>query len=525
MPLDLLQIGLEHHRAGRLKQAETSYRERLAADGNDADAHHWLGVLLQQANRPAEALPLLERAVALRPDDAAFQHNLGQVYLNRRQYDAAVTALRRATELDADRPEAWLGLGLALLARGAEGDGDAAVGALEKARAGGIETPELLHHLGVSQLTAGRSDAAVESIQSAIRKEPDDPTLYYHLALAHQTRGEPKEVRKALLKAAELNPRFAKAWHGLGVLEAEAGNMPVAISMFRRAISVKDDYALAYQSLAHALRKAGQTEEADRVEQQAHWAAGEARRSSESRRNAAGSVESLERKITPSKEALELHYALAALTKVAPPTTVPPAAVSGLFDKYADHFDEHLQGKLQYRAPQLLVDALMKLNPATPMDAMDLGCGTGLCGPLLRPAARTLVGVDLSPAMIDKARERNVYDRLDVADVVQALRDAPAGYDLLISADVIIYMGDLQPVFEAATTALRPGGRFAFTVEAGSGDRYELRKNRRYTHAKPYLQHLAAMYGFAEETFDTVVLRLEAEKPVAGYLVILRRPE
>src|SRR3954452_19296575 len=127
MPLDLLQIGLEHHRAGRLRQAETTYRQLLDQQADNPDGLHWLGVLMHQAGRADDALSLLERAVALRPDDAAFQHHLGQVYLGRRQYDAAVQAFERAVELEPSRSEAWLGAGLARLARGAEGDGDRAI--------------------------------------------------------------------------------------------------------------------------------------------------------------------------------------------------------------------------------------------------------------------------------------------------------------------------------------------------------------------------------------------------------------
>src|SRR5438309_403288 len=96
MPQDLLQIALEHHRAGRLRQAEANYRALLDASPNDADALHWLGVLLYQAGAAGEAIPLLQRAAELRPADPAFQHNLAQAYLSNGRPDDAVAAFGRA---------------------------------------------------------------------------------------------------------------------------------------------------------------------------------------------------------------------------------------------------------------------------------------------------------------------------------------------------------------------------------------------------------------------------------------------
>src|SRR6478672_6151430 len=105
MPQDSLAIALEHHRAGRLRQAEEGYRALIAADPNNADALHWLGVLLCQAGQGPAAVELLERAVAQRPGDAAFQHNLGQAYRITRRLDDAVDAFARAVELEPRRAE------------------------------------------------------------------------------------------------------------------------------------------------------------------------------------------------------------------------------------------------------------------------------------------------------------------------------------------------------------------------------------------------------------------------------------
>jgi predicted TPR repeat methyltransferase len=176
--------------------------------------------------------------------------------------------------------------------------------------------------------------------------------------------------------------------------------------------------------------------------------------------------------------------------------------------------------------PELLAAAVAAATPDQLMDVLDLGCGTGLCGALLRPMAGTLRGVDLSPAMIAKARERGVYDELEVGDLIESLRRRPKTCDLLTAADVLNYVGDLAPVLDAATLALRPGGLFAFTVEAAaSGDRFELVKGtQRYAHARPHVDHVARIYGFEQRSLEPVILRHDAGKPVHGYLAVLALP-
>jgi predicted TPR repeat methyltransferase len=139
--------------------------------------------------------------------------------------------------------------------------------------------------------------------------------------------------------------------------------------------------------------------------------------------------------------------------------------------------------------------------------------------------AATLAGVDLSAAMVERAKARGAYDRLEVGDLFDALGRAPRGYDLLAAADVLIYLGDLAPFFEAAAAALRAGGLLAFSVEAAGGgtDRYSLDpKTRRYAHAEAYLRRLAGMYGFEERSFVPIPIRLERGEPLPGYLVVLR---
>jgi predicted TPR repeat methyltransferase len=526
MPRNSLQIAIEHHRGGRLRRAEAGYRAVLADEPEHPEALHWLGVLTLQTGLADAAIPLLQRAASGRPDDPAFQHNLGQALLSTGRADDAITAFERAAALDRANATTVLSLGLAHLARNARGDAPVALAAFDRAQGLGVDSAELHHHRAVALLKLGRAAEAVAACRAAIERKADYASAHHHLAVALRAGGGANdEARRALLKAVELDPTLARAWHGLAVMEAEAGRLDEAMKRFRRAIELKPDYAAARQALVRLLTKLGRHDEARRVTADAAQAQS-APAQPPCPASVSDAIAELEGKLTPEGKAAGMHYALATMLNVFPPPQSPASGVTKLFDGYAERFDEHLEGKLGYRVPALLAEAVADTKPSRALDVLDLGCGTGLCGAALRPLARRLHGVDLSPAMIEKSTARGVYDELTLADIHDALRRCPpASLDLIVATDVFIYVGDLAPAFEAAAEALRPRGMLAFSVEAAAGERYHLLPTRRYAHSQPYVEHLAGIFGFAVERLTPIPIRMEAGKPLPGYLVLLRVPE
>ena len=197
------------------------------------------------------------------------------------------------------------------------------------------------------------------------------------------------------------------------------------------------------------------------------------------------------------------------------------AYVRALFDRYADRFDADLVGKLGYAAPRILREAVERVYGAPHgLRALDLGCGTGLMGVELRPFASHLAGVDLSPRMVEKARARGLYDALFVGDIVEAMAE-PAHWDLAVAADVLVYVGDLAPVFAAAAVALASGGRFAATVERLEGDGFALGPARRYAHSVAYLRATAAAAGLDVLLLEDCSPRREKQAPVPGVVFVL----
>ncbi len=214
---------------------------------------------------------------------------------------------------------------------------------------------------------------------------------------------------------------------------------------------------------------------------------------------------------------------LARLGEEPAPDKAPEAFVRTLFDQYADGFDASLTGKLNYRAPELLIAAIRSTLGAGPFDAYDAGCGTGLMGVALHPIARRLVGSDLSPRMIEHARARGIYDAPATGDFIADLAAGDSTYDLVAAADVLVYLGALAPAFAAVARALRPGGGFAFTVERGTEGGWRLGDSGRYAHSADYLRGLAESHGFEVALLDEASTRDDRGAPVPGLVCVLRK--
>ena len=200
--------------------------------------------------------------------------------------------------------------------------------------------------------------------------------------------------------------------------------------------------------------------------------------------------------------------------------------IRALFDAYAGYFDEQLKGPLRYRGPEMIMAALDQAagNARVFQHALDLGCGTGLMGKALGSRARRLSGVDLSPEMLKRAAALNIYEELEAAELGGFLRRAgPQAFDLVIAADVFVYMPDLADVFAGAARALQSGGIFAFSAQCGKGAEPVLGRDKRYWHPQGYLEKLAAANTFEVLGFTDVSTRVDNGEPVPGLISVLRK--
>lgn len=209
----------------------------------------------------------------------------------------------------------------------------------------------------------------------------------------------------------------------------------------------------------------------------------------------------------------------------APVADMPPGYVTALFDQYAPRFEQSLVGDLGYRGPELLVKAVLAVRPeASFRHGLDLGCGTGLAGRAFAGMVGTLDGVDLSPAMVAKARATGCYAMVEAGDMVAALRArADASLDFVLAADAAVYLSDLRPLLREAARVLTVDGLVAFTAETHDGDGTILGAGLRYAHAELYVRAALSEAGLSLAHLDHSSARNEDGVAVPGLVVVASR--
>jgi predicted TPR repeat methyltransferase len=392
---------------------------------------------------------------------------------------------------------------------------------------------DALHMLGLLTHQRGRHDRAIGLLERALASGPASAELHTNLGSALHAQGRIDEAMAAFRAALGINPDFSLAWNNLGNACRAAGRSEEALAAFHHAIRITPGYALAHFNLGNLLHAMGRREEAKAALRQAiDLAPNQDAACSDlaillmEEGDGESAREWFERALQLNGRNAVARHMLAALAGETT-STAPAEYVVKLFDGCAAYFDRQLVGELGYRAPEQIQRAVLAHTGAevTGLDIMDLGCGTGLCGPLFRAHARSLTGVDLSPGMLDRARERAVYDELVQGDLVEVLAPVTGGYDLLLAADVFIYVGALEKVIPAAARALRAGGMLAFSIEAlDTGADYALRSSGRYAHSHAYIRRLAGDAGLGELAFEPAVLRQERGEAIRGHICILQKP-
>ena len=319
-----------------------------------------------------------------------------------------------------------------------------------------------LTNLGAARLKLGRATEALAVLDEALAQDADNVEALGHRGTALAELGRHREALQALDRALALQPALGVAWSLRGSVLKDLGRPREAIASFERALQHGADPELTAYYLA-------------------------------SRRGGAA------------------------------PSAPPRYYVRALFDGYAEQFEQHLVEQLRYDAPRVLADRI-GAGGRRFARALDLGCGTGLCGRLLRPLCGAIDGIDLSGVMLDKAQALQVYELLEQADAAEYLQATGRRYDLVVAADVFIYVGALEAMFEGVARVLQPDGLFCFTVEsAADDDQFVLRPSLRYAHSGRYVRDLAQRFGLQVEHEEKRPVREDQGTPVPGMLFWLRR--
>ena len=390
--------------------------------------------------------------------------------------------------------------------------------------------PRALHYAGVLAHQQGRNDEAVAIIKRSLALEPGQADWWSNLGIVLQSENRLDIAIDAYRRAIDIDPSHANAHSNLGVLLRATGKPVEAEAAYRAAIRSDPEHIDAYTNLGILLNGLKRTEEAAACYCKVITLRPKHREARKLLALAHSTLGEVDKAADIYKEWLEeepgdpvARHMLAACTGRGVPERASNGFVETSFDSFASSFESKL-ASLSYRAPSLIASMLEDsgLEPSHRLDVLDAGCGTGLCGPIVAPLARRLVGVDLSEGMLAHANDKNVYHALIKAELTEYLRDNSEAFDLIVSADTLVYFGELRSVIAASAAALRPNGLLVFTLEHAIRDRdgvdYRLELHGRYSHGRAYVEELLTFAGLESKIIEAE-LRMEAGMAVAGLVV------
>ena len=530
----LLATAIAAHHAGRLDQAEAGYRSLLAAEPGHPDAykyHYNLAATLQGQGREGEALEHYRKAsLAAPPAVTTVGLALAQLLCGLGRPAEAELEFRRIIAVQPRDAAVHFSLASALQTQGKLEEAEDSYRAALEYRPGHAPT---LVNLGTVLQGQGRLNDAAAVHRQALKAEPDFAPAHVNLGAVLQAQGKMMEAVKHYRKALTLNPTSAQVLFNLGTAVQTVGWLDEAVRCYQDALRLAPAYAEAANNLGLALEAKGHLHEAaasfaeacrlQPLRSQFHNALGcclyaLGRRDSEGCRDRARQWLAAH-----PEQPIARHMACALLAEDPPPDQPPAGYVRALFEGFASSFEHELLS-IGYCGPQLTAAAFARLIrvPKGDLAVLDAGCGTGLCGPVLRPYARTLTGIDISASMLDHARSRGLYDILQEAELTVWLKDHSCAFDLIAAADVLCYFGDLGPVLGWLAGALKPGGALTFTVEQASRPdlSHVLAPHGRYFHGERVLRALLAAHGLGIAHLFTTNLRYENSQP-SPHLVVL----
>ena len=356
--------------------------------------------------------------------------------------------------------------------------------------------PSVLGNLGVTLFKLGQVGEALPLLREAVAGEPQFRDAWVGLGLAHESEGDWAPAADALRHALALQDDTPALWLTLGECEARLARRPEALRAFDRALELDPADARTWSVRGSLLRELGQL---------------------------AAAAHSFEKAIELGADP-DLHaYYLASVRGGPAPTRPPRQYVEALFDDYAADFQAHVVGQLGYRAFEVLLRPIVDSGRRF-RAALDLGCGTGLCAPLLRPCCDVVDGVDLSVRMLEQAATLGLYRELIHAELGEFLAATDRRADLVVAADVLNYVGDLASVVASVARLLEPDGLFAFTVELSTdGSDLNLQSSLRYAHSEASVRRLAQWSGLRIDALWQAALRHDRGKALPGLCVHLRR--
>jgi len=387
--------------------------------------------------------------------------------------------------------------------------------------------------LGTLYAEQGDINNSLKYLKIAEQLAPRSPYVKNNLGNIFRMQGDYEAAAVKYQEALNLQPDMIEALNNLAIVQRRLNHIPQAISLYKNAIALSPTFVEAHFNLGKAYWDEQQYEDAKACFQRVLEINPQHARAWHEMGNyylkhedKAQAIACFEKYLSLSKEdecgaRLKLSY----LNAGEIPERQPEQLVKQTYEKKARTWDQDVARiDMTFLGPQLVHEALQQqLAGAKELAVLDIGCGTGLCAPFLKPVAKRLHGVDISEHMLEIARQKNLYDKLVCDDIVRYLTNACDEYDLVTGSGVLIFFGDLSAMFTAVAQRLNSDGYFIFTLYKSSDADIEIRDNMHFAHSENYIRSLAAQSNLNVIKIEPAVHEYEHDQPQPGFIVVLQK--
>lgn len=473
-------------------EAINFYLKAIALEPDYAQAHNNLANLYAQDNKYHAALNHYIKATHAAPDFSAAHFNLGLLLLKNNQLEAAEKQFNNVLALNPNALDASFYLGVLYLEKNALDEAEQAFLAVLGQDNEHVQT---LVNLGVIALKKEQQQKAVDYFTQALALDNENVDARNNLAATfmHHDRFENALMHYDVLLQKE--PHNIEYLYNSGVAQMALGHLNEATLFFEHIIQQCPNHTLALNNLAAIYLKLEMRETAK---------------------------EYLERALAINPQDSISTHMLHALTG-ATPADSPREYAHNLFNNYALYYDQHMQGQLNYTIPQHIARIAHELHLLTLDKTLDLGCGTGLTGSVLRELSAQLVGVDIAEKMLAHAKQKNIYDQLIKMDILTFLRQDNALYDLIVAADVLPYFGNLDTLMHLISQHIAVEQYFIFTTEINEHHPWQLERSARFSHQPEYINALLNNCSLRLIRQEPIPARLQNHVPLQVMLYVAQK--
>lgn len=533
---NLKKQGNKYLASGNLIKAEECYRQYIDNQPNDAEGYLNLGYVLSEQQKYDSAEPFLLKSVALAPTNADGFYLLGVMYEKNGSLEKAIHYYELALQANPLLEIVYHQL-YQIYTKNQHASTVRAIFTDSANKNPGCALAK--YYIGCVCLAENSIDEALCFLDSAVIIEPNNELIHFQIGNAYKQKKQDALAINSYQNAISINPDFVDSYNNLALMLMESNSLDDAELYANKSIKIdsKNPESLYVLGLIYH-KKHLPSKAIDSFKSAVHFC-----KNADLFVRLAAVLFDLDKSeamkclhgaysIKPDDQYIK--YIIDGLEGNHQPDASPGRYIKTIFDSYADTFDKHLVAALEYRSPQDLVALLhQEINLALQRwDVLDLGCGTGLVGQAIAPYSHQLVGVDLSMKMLDKARDRGLYTRLENAELVSMMHgERESSYDIVIATDVFIYVGKLDDTFSEVKRLLKSIGYFAFTVEALehrvevnvhqiNQQDFRLDATLRYAHASGYIERLAQLHGFKVRKRVSAEIRKESGVSIVGWYFI-----